>query len=144
MKGAGFQGFSMSDVEPDRAGLPYGEYVVWFMRGISLLWLAKGVMHWFIVLGVGEGEATSFLAMPPQVQSAIVLFAVFDLVAAVGLWLAAPWGGVLWLLAAGGYVLLEMAMPQIFGRQVVFIAVICVLILVYFFLMFMASRSTDQ
>ena len=134
----------MSDVEPDRSGPAYGEYIVWFMRAVALLWLAKGVMHWFVVLGVGEGEATTFLAMPSQVQSAIVLFAVFDLVAAVGLWLAAPWGGVIWLLAAGGYVLLEMLMPEIFGRQYFFIGIICILILVYFFLMFMAARVPQE
>jgi len=134
----------MSDIEPERSGPAYGEYIVWFMRAVSLLWLAKGVMHWFVVLGVGEGEATTFLGMPTRVQSAIVLFAVFDLVAAVGLWMAAAWGGVLWLLAAGGYAVLELLMPEIFGRQYYFIGTICVLILVYFFLMFMASRANQE
>ena len=33
-------------------------------------------------------------------QGSIVFFAAVDLLAAVGLWLAAPWGGVLWLLCA--------------------------------------------
>src|SRR5438045_748752 len=77
-------------------------------------------------------------------QSACVVVAVFGVVAAVGLWMAAAWGGVIWLLAAAGYVLLEVLNPDIFGRQFMFMAVICVLILVYFFLMFMASRTTEE
>ena len=38
--------------------------------------------------------------LPRPLQATIVFFAAVDLLAAVGLWLAAPWGGVLWLLCA--------------------------------------------
>lgn len=134
----------MSDIEDDDDGPAYGEFVVWFMRTIALLWLIKGLMHWYSLLGVGEGEATRFLGMPDAVQAAIVMFAVFDLVAAVGLWMAAPWGGVLWLLAAAGYVILEVFLPEVFGRQYIFLGFVCCLILVYFFLIYMASRAADR
>jgi uncharacterized membrane protein (DUF2068 family) len=33
--------------------------------------------------------------LPPLRIAAVIYFAVFDLVAAVGLWMAAPWGGVI-------------------------------------------------
>jgi hypothetical protein len=33
--------------------------------------------------------------LPPLRIAAVIYFAVFDLVAAVGLWLATPWGGVI-------------------------------------------------
>ena len=46
-----------------------------------------------------RGSAISPL-LPRALQGAIVFFAAVDLLAAVGLWLAAPWGGVLWLLCA--------------------------------------------
>ena len=39
--------------------------------------------------------------LPRALQGAIVFFAAVDLLAAVGLWLAAPWGGVLWLAVRG-------------------------------------------
>ena len=39
-----------------------------------------------------------FAALSRSLQGSIVFFAAVDLLAAVGLWLAAPWGGVLWLL----------------------------------------------
>ena len=41
-----------------------------------------------------------FATLPLALQATIVAFACLDLLAAIGLWLAAPWGGVLWLLCA--------------------------------------------
>ena len=38
--------------------------------------------------------------LPPLQDASVIYFAIFDLVAAVGLWLATPWGGVIWLFAA--------------------------------------------
>ena len=37
---------------------------------------------------------------PARCRRSIVFFAAVDPLAAIGLWLAAPWGGVLWLLCA--------------------------------------------
>ena len=45
-------------------------------------------------------------------QATIVAFACFDLLAAVGLWLAAPWGGAIWLLCA----VVESASPFLSPR----------------------------
>ena len=130
----------MSNAEEDDEAPPYGEYLVWFMRAVAVLWLAKGLMHWSLVLGLGEGPDTRFLAMPPMTQAATVFFAVLDLVAAVGLWMAAAWGGVSWLIAALSHVLLNIFMPYVFGRQISFISVIAVLITVYLILTFLAAR----
>ena len=41
-----------------------------------------------------------FAMLRARCRATIVFFAAVDLLAAVGLWLAAPWGGVLWLLCA--------------------------------------------
>jgi len=43
---------------------------------------------------------------------ATIFFAVIDLVAAVGLWLAAAWGGVVWLTAS-----ISMAAIELFFRR---------------------------
>ena len=50
------------------------------------------------------------MALP--LQATIVAFACFDLLAAVGLWLAAPWGGAIWLLCA----VVEAASPVLSPR----------------------------
>jgi hypothetical protein len=130
----------MNDDLDEGGGTPYGEYLVWFMRAVAILWLAKGLMHWSVVIGLGEGKDTRFLEMPASTQAATVFFAVLDLVAAVGLWMAAAWGGVIWLIAAMAHLVLDVLMPEIFGSQLSFIAVIVALALVYLFLTFMASR----
>ncbi len=48
-------------------------------------------------------------------QTATVFFAVIDLVAAVGLWLAAAWGAVIWLTAVASMLAVEIFFPQVFG-----------------------------
>ena len=69
------------------------------MRTLAWVWVAKGLFNWSLVLGALPGYG-DFTMLPLPLQGSIVFFAAVDLLAAVGLWLAAPWGGVLWLLCA--------------------------------------------
>src|SRR5580704_14862553 len=64
------------------------------MAGVSML---KGLYHWSEVCGIGIGPVEPFENHSIAWQTATVFFAVIDLVAAVGLWLAAAWGAVIWL-----------------------------------------------
>ena len=48
-----------------------------------------------------------------------MFFAVIDLVAAVGLWLAAAWGAVIWLTAVVSMLAVEVFFPQVFGAGLV-------------------------
>ncbi len=73
--------------------------LVWYMRTMAAVWLAKGVFNWFVVLGVAS-RFGDFAMLPRALQISIGFFAAADLAAAIGLWLAAPWGGALWLLTA--------------------------------------------
>ena len=50
-------------------------------------------------------------------QTATVFFAVIDLVAAVGLWLAAAWGAVVWLTACVSMAAVEVFFPQVYGGR---------------------------
>ena len=45
-----------------------------------------------------------------------MFFAVIDLVAAVGLWLAAAWGAVIWLTAIASMLAVGMFFPQVYGN----------------------------
>ena len=131
----------MSDIELDHGGPPYGAYLLWFMRAVAVLWLAKGVIHWCLILGIGQTDPARFLALPVLTQSAVIFFAVFDLVAAVGLWMASTWGGVIWLIAAGSHLLIILFRPEIFGRQYAMMTTIGVLIVMYIGLAYFASRT---
>ncbi len=125
---------------------PAGETAKWgvllsrFMRTVALFWLMQGLMHWRIVLMAPQ---SIFDTMPQNAAFAIIFFAVLDLVAGVGLWLATPWGGVLWLLIASAQIFLTLSMPGFFVGGYWLIGVNAMLILMYFALTFEAGRDVD-
>ena len=66
--------------------------LVLFLRVMAVLSILKGLYHWAQVTGFIGGEEDVFENQPMAWQAATVYFAVIELVAAVGLWLATPWG----------------------------------------------------
>src|SRR6202522_776649 len=70
--------------------------LVFFLRIMAVVSVAKGLYHWAQVTGFVGGEEEAFENQPMAWQAATVYFAVIELVAAVGLWLATPWGPVVW------------------------------------------------
>ena len=118
----------------------WGLMLVIFMRVVAVLWLLQGLMHWKVILAP---EQLPLDALPGPVAAAITFFAVTDLLAAVGLWLAAAWGGVLWLFSACAGIIIILFMPdfQAGGLLMVFLSLI--LICVYFFLTWNAAQERD-
>ncbi|MFZ0846962.1 MAG: DUF6163 family protein [Pseudolabrys sp.] len=82
------------------------------MAGVSML---KGLYHWSEVCGIGFGAQEPFENHSIAWQTATVFFAVIDLVAAVGLWLAAAWGAVIWLTSVASMLAVEIFFPLVFG-----------------------------
>ncbi|WP_054207683.1 DUF6163 family protein [Bosea vaviloviae] len=87
--------------------------LVWMLRILSVLWMAKGLLAWAVIFGLVGEEQPPFEARLLSFQAITVYFAVMDLVAAVGLWLTSTWGGVLWLLAAISQLLLAFFFPRL-------------------------------
>jgi Family of unknown function (DUF6163) len=85
------------------------------MAGVSML---KGLYHWSRVCGIGVGQNELFVLHSIAWQVTTVFFAVIDLVAAVGLWLAATWGAVIWLMSVASMLAVEIFFPQVFGGAV--------------------------
>ena len=85
------------------------------MAAVSLV---KGLYHWAQVCGVGVAPDDGFLAHSVAWRSATVFFAVLDLVAAVGLWLAAAWGAVVWLSSVVSMAVVEVFFPNVFGGSI--------------------------
>jgi uncharacterized membrane protein (DUF2068 family) len=73
-----------------------------------------------------------------------VFFAVIDLVAAVGLWLAAPWGAVVWLTAAVSMVVVNVFFQQVYGQQTIVVMLEAAAIAVYLVLAIQAAREQPQ
>ena len=82
-----------------------------FFRVVSLLWIVEGLAQWRRILAP---DANDFLNLTPAVMSATIFFAVLDLIAAVGLWLIAPWGGVVWLLTLLAQIFVSWVKPTFF------------------------------
>src|SRR3954471_9101439 len=68
--------------------------LVLFLRVMALLSILKGLYHWAQVNGFVGGEDKAFETQTMAWQASTIYFAVIKLVAAVGLWLATPWGAV--------------------------------------------------
>ncbi|HUG60356.1 MAG TPA: DUF6163 family protein, partial [Methylomirabilota bacterium] len=85
-----------------------------YVRLLALVFLVSGLRRWAIVLGplAPDGD---FFNLTPEWMVAVGFFAVFELVAAVGLWLLASWGTVVWLIAAMTETVLHTVFHELFG-----------------------------
>ena len=118
----------------------WGMLLVLFMRIVAVLWVYQGLVQWHVIL---SAEQSIFDVLPVQTTIAVVFFAVLDLLAAVGMWLAAPWGGVLWLLTAVAQAFVAVLLPDFFAGGHVVIGLDCVLLVLYFLLTYKASQRPD-
>jgi hypothetical protein len=124
----------------DAAG-SWAEYLVLFLRIMAAASLVKGLYHWAAVCGIGAAADGGFEAHTVAWQTATVFFAVIDLVAAVGLWLAAAWGAVVWLTAVVSMALVEVFFPQVYGGSQFIVLVEATLLCVYLWLAICAARE---
>ena len=118
--------------------------LVIFLRVMAAVAMFKGLFHWAAVCGFIGGRDGGFFGHGPQWQTATVFFAVIDLVAAVGLWLAAPWGAVVWLTAAVSMAVIDVFFQQVYGPQPAVVVLEAVLIAAYLFLAIQAAREHPQ
>jgi hypothetical protein len=83
-----------------------------FMRVMACLEILKGIVHWCQLLGILEVAGTSFEDASALRQATVVFFAVLDPVSAVGLWMGAPWGAVIWLFTAASQITILFILPS--------------------------------
>ena len=74
-------------------------------------------------------------------QAATVYFAVIELVAAVGLWLATPWGAVVWLTTVVSMAVIELMFPGIYGGSLYIVVGEAFMLAAYLALAWMAARE---
>ena len=121
----------------------FGTMLTWFMRVLALLWMGQGFLVWSMIL-VGGGEAHDlFETIPFLAGTAVVFFCVLDMIAAIGLWLAAAWGGVVWLVAVAAQWLAVVTLPGLFPFALPIAAVDAVLVAAYFYLTYQAARESE-
>jgi hypothetical protein len=114
--------------------------LTWFMRILAILWIMKGLSAWAVILGiwtpVGQFEIRS-----TGYQATIIYFALIDLIAAVGLWMASTWGGIMWLLAIMSQLILAAFFPNTVQTNMVAIVFFVSLIAAYLGLSWVAAHE---
>ena len=115
--------------------------LVLFLRVMAVLSIIKGLYHWAQVTGFVGREDDAFENQPVAWQAATVYFAVIELVAAVGLWLATPWGAVVWLTTVVSMAVIELMFPGIYGGSLFVVAVEAFMLAAYLALAWMAARE---
>ena len=111
--------------------------LVSFMRVLALIWIVKGLAAWAAILGFGG--STPYEARSVGYQATTVYFAVLDLVAAVGLWLASTWGGVLWLLAVMSHLILAVFFPRFVANSALLVALLILCTMIYLTISWLAA-----
>jgi len=115
--------------------------LVLFLRAMAVISMLNGLRYWAQVCGFGFAPPGGFEAQSIAWQTATVFFAVIDLVAAVGLWLAAPWGAVIWLTSAVSMIVVEAFFPLIYDSYVIAMLFEPVVIVAYLSLAVLAARE---
>ena len=121
----------------------WSERLVLFLRVMAIASMLKGLYHWAAVCGF-IGEAGGFEAHVQSWQATTVFFSVIDLVAAVGLWLVAPWGAVVWLTSTVTMIMIQLFFDQVYGTDPVIVAASVLAVLAYLILSLLAAREHQR
>ena len=113
----------------------WGLILVIFMRLLAALWIAQGLLQWSAFM-MPRDDLFDHLRMTQT--AAVMFFSTIDFLAAVGLWLATPWGGVLWLFAAISQIFVALSVREVIAPS--WVAFDAVLIVLYFALTWQAGR----
>jgi len=89
--------------------------LVWYVRLLAIVFLTIGVLHWQPILGTPSFPGIATLTIYQKILTGAL--AVGCLVAAVGLWFAASWGTVVWLMVALTEIVAHVAFRDLFGAN---------------------------
>jgi len=115
--------------------------LVLFLRAMAVISMLAGLRYWAQICGFAFVPEGGFEGQPVAWQTATVFFAVIDLVASVGLWLAAPWGAVIWLTSAVSMIVVEAFFPLIYDTPIVFMLFEPLAIAAYLTLAVLSARE---
>jgi hypothetical protein len=90
---------------------------IWFHRLIAAYCLVFGVLYWIRLVGYYPGQLWRFDLMPVHWQIASVVLAALFPFAAIGLWMLASWGPVIWVLCAVLEGVMYLGLPELFGDR---------------------------
>jgi Family of unknown function (DUF6163) len=86
-----------------------------YMRVVALLLLVAGLARACQILGILTPESLTFETLEPAKRASAVTLLLVDLLAAVGLWVGAAWGPVMWAVALAVEVSMYTLFSDLFG-----------------------------
>lgn len=92
------------------------------LRGAAFVCLVLGTAYWVRLMGFFPGPDWRFDLMPLHWQVTAVSLAVLFPFAAVGLWMLASWGPVVWFICAATETGMYGFFPEFYGRQPLILA----------------------
>lgn len=139
----GLPGISLADshLAADSETRPWRFRLGLFLRALAFVELLKGLAYWGALIAAG-GTPDPFGGAPAAWFAGCAFFAVVDPVAAVGLWLGAGWGVVIWLIATIGQLVLVSMEPAASASRWFVTATLMGLMALYLFLS-MKARGED-
>jgi len=103
---------------------------VYYLMAVAILLLVAGLLRAGLILGITP-TGGSFETMDMAGRAGAVTLVFLDLFAAVGLWIRAVWGPLMWAVAAIVETAMYTLFPDEFGSHPLRVTVHCVLIGVY-------------
>jgi hypothetical protein len=127
-----------------RSGARYGLMFLVFLRLVAALWLIQGLLHWLDILMPASSAPTAFDHLSRRAAFATAVFAVLDPIAAVGLWLAVPWGAVIWIITLIAQIGVIFVIPGFFANGAPRILMNLILLVAYFALLWRVAHVNDE
>ena len=118
-----------------------------FLRGLSIYFLYSGILNWSYLIELFPYNGVIFSDLTVNWQSLIIFLAIVDLSAAVGMWLQATWGVVIWVFRTLLLILWSKVIDSPFDLGVLTLAIYILTITIYFILRYFANveiRTTVQ
>ncbi len=122
--------------EPDR-NLPL---TIIYLRAVALLLLAAGLARAALILGI-TSDGQDFSTLAPAWRAGATTLTLVDLFAAVGLWIGAAWGPVMWAVALAIEVAMYTLFADLFGSYPLRVAAHGELFAAFLVLSFLDWRS---
>lgn len=112
-----------------------------YLRAVGLLLLAAGLARAGLILGMTPGGPT-FADLTPAWRAGAVTLVLLDLFAAVGLWMGATWGPIMWAVALAVEVSMYTVLADLFGSYPLRVAAHLALFAGFLVLLFLRWRQS--
>lgn len=103
----------------------------WFHRVVAVYCLLFGLIYWIRLVGVYPGDLWRFDLMPAHWQVVCVMLAALFPFAAIGLWMLASWGAVIWFICAVTEIYMYWWNAGVYGARPMVVATHVVLLAMY-------------